>query len=129
MTTPSDSLQQVSRETRVRALTAAVIVLLVGVTLVAVGAVAYLTLKAGDQSERNYEVIKEVKVGNARLVDCTEPGGECFEESQKRMGQAVSYLNERRVRDITAALSCIADGITQQYDLLACTVKRSDQAE
>lgn len=117
------------RETRVRALVAAAIVLLLGVTLVSIAAVGYLALKGAEQSADNGAVLKEVKAANARIIDCTTPGGQCLKEQDARMGAVVTGINDGTLTVIVAAITCQDEGITEQRALARCTVKRAKAAQ
>ena len=61
------------------------------------------------------------------LVDCTSPGGDCFEAGQKRTGEAVGGINQSTADVIVAALSCQADGITGRRPLARCTAQRAGE--
>ena len=127
-TTEGTSDHQKDREAKVRALTAATLVLLLATVLVAISAVAYLTLRAANQSEDNGELLASVTATNDRLLDCTEVGGKCFEESNARTGAAVVGINDVTLAVIVAALSCQQDGITEQRSLAKCTARRAEAA-
>lgn len=123
---------QLPREARVRALVAAALALLLVTALVSIGAVAYLTVRAADSSEEatsqsidNSVELRELQAISKRLVDCTEPGGECFEAAQKRTGEAIVGINEGTLAVIVAAISCQGDGITEKRALARCTVRRA----
>lgn len=123
---------QLPREARVRALVAAALALLLVTALVSIGAVAYLTVRAADSSEEatsqsidNSVELRELQAISKRLVDCTEPGGACFEAAQKRTGEAVVSINEGTLAVIVAAISCQEDGITEKRALARCTVRRA----
>lgn len=60
-----------------------------------------------------------------RIEDCTTPGRECFDDSQRRTGEAVAGINQGTLAVIVAALSCQAEGITEQRALARCTVNRA----
>lgn len=60
----------------------------------------------------------------ARIEDCTTPGRECFEAQQRRTGDAVVGVNQGTLAVIAAALSCQADGITEESALARCTARR-----
>ena len=64
-----------------------------------------------------------------RLVDCTTPGHECYDQGQEQTGKIVGGLNDATyntvVSVVSAALSCYADGIKDQEALAHCTVERS----
>ncbi len=61
-----------------------------------------------------------------RIEDCTTPGRPCYEDAQRRTGEAVAGINQGTLAVITAALSCQADGITDQKALSRCTVRRAE---
>lgn len=117
--------KQVDRETRVRALTAAAIVMLVGVTFVSIAAVGYVALQGTRQSEQNAGLLTEVKAANARIIDCTTPGGKCLQEQDERMGTFSEGINEGTLSVIVAAISCQNEGIVGQRELARCTVQRA----
>lgn len=116
------------QEGRIKGLIAAFLVLLTLALVMTMTSSVYIALQSYHQAEDNGEELNQVSQVNKQLIDCTEPSGKCFKRGQTQTAQAVKYLNEQRVRDITAALSCVSDGITQQYALVRCTVKRSDKA-
>jgi hypothetical protein len=60
-----------------------------------------------------------------RIEDCTTPGRECFEDQVKRTGAAVAGINQGTLSVIVAALSCQADGITEERPLARCTARRA----
>lgn len=60
-----------------------------------------------------------------RIEDCTTPGRQCFEDQVARTGEAVAGINEGTLAVIVAALSCQADGITEERPLARCTVRRA----
>lgn len=64
-----------------------------------------------------------------RIEDCTTPGGQCFEQSQKRTGQAVAGINQGTLAVIVAALSCQDDGIVGQKALARCTAERAARSD
>lgn len=113
---------------KLRALTAAFVVFLFAAVMVSLGAIGYLALRASTQSTQNGEVISQIKAVSDRLIDCTEPTGECAKESQARTAEAVVGINEGTLRVIVAALACQADGVTEQKELARCTVQRAESA-
>lgn len=60
-----------------------------------------------------------------RIEDCTTPGRQCFEEQTRRTGKAVAGINQGTLAVIVAAISCQADGITEERPLARCTAKRA----
>lgn len=60
-----------------------------------------------------------------RIEDCTTPGRECYEEQLRRTGDAVAGINQGTLAVIVAALSCQADGITEEKPLARCTAERA----
>jgi hypothetical protein len=60
-----------------------------------------------------------------RIEDCTTPGRPCFEDQVKRTGDAVAGINQGTLAVIVAALSCQADGITEERALARCTARRA----
>lgn len=77
------------------------------------------------QSHENEKTVKATEATAARIADCTEPTGECYQDGQKRTAHAVGILTESTQRIIAAALSCQADGVTEQQALIECIVKRT----
>jgi hypothetical protein len=110
---------------KLRGLTAAFLVVLSIGLVCAMGGIAYLALKGSDQSAANFDELKQIEAVSKRLIDCTEPGGKCFEEGQKRTAEAVVGINEGTLRVIVAALSCQDDGVTGQKALSRCTIERA----
>lgn len=60
-----------------------------------------------------------------RIEDCTTPGRRCFEDQLKRTGDAVAGINQGTLAVIVAALSCQADGVTEEKPLARCTARRA----
>lgn len=110
---------------RLRALIAAFLVVVLLALGAGVTAVAYLALRAGEQSERNGELLEQVQDTNARLIDCTTPKGKCYEAGTARTGEAVVGINEATLKVIVAALSCQEDGLTDERELALCTTRRA----
>jgi hypothetical protein len=55
--------------------------------LVACGLVLLFAL-----SVQNNQLAREVKATNARMADCTTPGGHCYEQSNRRTGKAIGDI-------------------------------------
>lgn len=103
---------------RLRALVAAFLVLSMLAVSAAIGGLIYLALN-------NRDLIEQVRTTNHRLIDCTTPGGDCYQQSQQRTGEAIVGINEGTLRVIAAALSCQADGLTDERELARCTTRRA----
>ena len=58
---------------------------------------------------------------NERIVDCTTPGGKCYQQGQERTGQAVGDI----LKGATYAIAC-ADkrGVQTEAEIQACVLKR-----
>jgi hypothetical protein len=58
---------------------------------------------------------------NERIVDCTTPGGKCYQQGQKRTGAAVADI----LKGATYAIAC-ADkrGVQTEAEIQACVLKR-----
>lgn len=110
---------------RMRALLAVFLVFALFAFAAGVISIAYLAVQTNERQDQNQELLREVKSTNKRLIDCTTPGGECYAEGQKNTGKAIMGINEGTMRVIVAALSCQADGITEEQELAVCTVERS----
>lgn len=121
----NDDTQPLNREARVKALVMASIALLMFTTLLSVMAVGYLTLRSVQQSKSNGQEIEEIRKVGTRLIDCTEPGGECFQKGQERTQDAVVGINEGTLAVIVAAISCQEDGIIEERALARCTARRA----
>lgn len=79
----------------VEALKAAAIALGVLATAVALTLIVVSTFKLQGIAETN-------RRNGERVIDCTTPGGDCFNESTARTGEAVGSINEVTV----AAVAC-----------------------
>jgi len=60
-----------------------------------------------------------------RIADCTEPTGVCYRRGQERTASVVGTLTASTQRIVAAALSCQADGVTEQKKLIRCIVERT----
>jgi hypothetical protein len=81
-----------------------------------------------EQSRANEQIAKDSRYFASAILDCTDPAGECFKRSEERYATAVSGINAGTLRIIAAALSCQADGITEQDELAECTTTRADRS-
>jgi hypothetical protein len=79
-------------------------------------------LAQGDGTAESAEAAKETA---ARIADCTEPTGKCYQRGQKRTAETVGVLTESTRRVVAAALSCQADHITELQALIECIVERT----
>lgn len=117
---------------RLKALTAAFMVIAALALTAGITAVAWLALQSSQQSEestrqseQNYQVLQSIKDVNHRLIDCTEPGGECYRQGQSRTAKAVVGINEGTLRVIVAALACQESGVTGERALARCTAQHA----
>jgi hypothetical protein len=131
MTTDNEDLETDQR-TKFKGLAAAFLVVLSFTVVAVLVAVVYLMWEnhqRGERDEQLQEDIQQQAVENGalseRVLDCTEPGGECFEDGRQRTADAVMGINEGTFRVIVAALSCQEDGITEQRALARCTARRA----
>jgi hypothetical protein len=131
VTTQSEETETDQR-TRLKGLTAAFLVTLAFAVVAVLIAVVYLLWADHARAEKDEQLQEEIQrqaVENGelseRVLDCTEPGGECFEDSRKRTAEAVVGINEGTFRVIVAALSCQADGVTEERALARCTARRA----
>jgi hypothetical protein len=64
----------------------------------AVGSSLYLTtvsINRVEQLTQDNKKLNKITLQNSSiLIDCTTPGGKCFEQNQRRTGQVVVNLNE-----------------------------------
>lgn len=125
MNIESEVIPPPTRKAKLRAATMALVSLMVFVGAWTLVVVTYLAFKSYEQSDQNGEVIAKVEDTNTRLLDCTEPGGECYEAGQKRTAKAVVGINEGTFRLVVAGLSCQADGITETKPLADCMARRA----
>jgi hypothetical protein len=65
------------------------------------------------QQQTNTDTINTAEETLARVIDCTEPGGECFEAGSKRTAAAVGNIGRLSVY----AAACAADPVRQQETL------------
>jgi hypothetical protein len=126
MTTASEDTETAQRA-KYKGLFAAFLVFLVLAVIAVMTAVVYLLWHDQQQSEFIRAQAIENGALSERVLDCTEPGGECFEDGRERTAEAVLGINEGTFRTIVAALSCQADGIVEQRALARCTARRSSQ--
>ena len=69
--------------------------MLVGITLAAMLALLVLSVARTATAVDRIEELAELNRRNGdRVIDCTTPKGQCFEESQRRTGAAVGTINE-----------------------------------
>lgn len=121
--------QQTPNHVRLRGLIAAFVSVLIATTMAALVGIGYTVVNASEQSETNGRILQRVEDLNHRQVDCTEPGGKCYKRNQVRTREAIVGVNQGTLRIIVAALSCQADGITEQDQLARCTIRRAQQEE
>lgn len=120
----------IARENRAKlkaltwALATVVLFAIFGMTL----GIGYLAWQANEQSKSNFDVITSVEDTQRRIISCTEPGGRCFKDGEKRTAEAVVGIEAGTLRVIVAALSCQADGIRDEKPLAECTAKRAAQS-
>jgi len=76
-------------------------------------------------SRSNAEQAEATAETARRIADCTEPAGVCYRRGQERTASVVGTLTASTQRIIAAALSCQADGITEQEPLIRCIVERT----
>jgi hypothetical protein len=132
MTATEDTESQ--QKAKLKGLTYAFLLFLVLAVVATLTAVVYLLWREETRIQQNNEIqkfIREQAIRNGELstavLDCTEPGGECYEDGRKRTAEAVVGINEGTFNVIVAALSCQADGIVEQRALARCTARRSSQ--
>lgn len=78
-----------------------------------------------NQARENAQIGRDARDAARRIVDCTTPGGDCYQEGQRRTTEAVVGINEGTLRVIVAALTCQAEGVTGQRPLAMCTAERA----
>lgn len=89
----------------------------------------WISLTLLEQSQRNATIARDARAAAIAILDCTDPDGDCFQQSERRYATAVSGINAGTLRIIAAALSCQADGVTDQKALAECTTKRAARSE
>ena len=77
------------------------------------------------RDERTAATAADAARAAERIEDCTTPGRACFEDQVERTGAAVAGINQGTLAVIAAALSCQADGITEERPLAQCTARRA----
>jgi hypothetical protein len=106
-------------------------VLVVGVVIMLVTTFQLVTLTRDtqlanrDRDQQTADTAAAAARAASRIEDCTTPGRQCFEEQVKRTGDAVAGINQGTLAVIAAALSCQADGITEERPLARCTARRA----
>lgn len=83
--------------------------------------VLWMTIMMGFIAWTTYEAEQQ----RDRLIDCTTPGGRCFEDSQKRTADAVGNLNE-----ITVFAAACADkaGVNTVAQIQACVLDELEKS-
>lgn len=117
-----------TRKAQIRAVTAAATAMMMVSALGILIGVAYLAYQSVVQSQQNFEVLKQTRITNQRLISCSTPGGKCYQQNNKRTAKAIVGVNNGTLRVVAAALSCQADGVTETEALAKCTAERAQQA-
>lgn len=69
-------------------------------TLMAVSLLIYQNFKIVDISKDARGAAESTRVGTARLVDCTTPGGKCYEQGRSATSGAVGSINKGTIAAI-----------------------------
>lgn len=78
-----------------------------------------------ERDQRTAATAADAARAAARIEDCTTPGRKCFEDQVSRTSDAVAGINQGTLAVIVAALSCQADGVTDERPLARCTARRA----
>lgn len=69
------------------------------------------------QIGRLTEIAETNRANGQRLIDCTTPGGQCFEDGNDRTGEAIGTINEVTI----LAASCVQlPGIDTEAEIREC---------
>lgn len=98
------------------ALTRASIVVGLAAFFAALVASAYMAYQAHEQSESNADLIGVAEQTNEQILDCTEPGGECYQQQQTRTGDLLG-LPEGPINTVVVTAIACADGAGVQSDV------------
>ncbi len=90
--------------------------------------VVWISIALLEQSRANEQIAKDSRSVASAILDCTDPNGKCFKQSEERYATAVSGINAGTLRIIAAALACQVDGVTEQKALAECTTRRANAA-
>lgn len=120
------------KEGRLRGLTAAFMVVSALALILAFTAVLYTVVEVRKTqvsrisvADTTAQAAEDAARSAQRIEDCTTPGRDCYEDTQKTTANAVGSVATNTLAVIVAALSCQDDGITEQKQLARCTVNRS----
>lgn len=78
-------------------------ILLVGTVALAIAIVLVLQTSLLLQQQKFDEVGKATR---DRLLDCTDPNGQCYQDGQKRSGAAIKQINDAQKQVVTIAAYC-----------------------
>lgn len=67
---------------------------------------------------------KAAQKGTARIIDCTTPGGECYQRSLMQTAKVTGNVNNFTARAATLASSCAANATGATFDELYAQVYR-----
>ena len=88
---------------------------------VAIGCIVAFTLTSLTFTSTTVDELRQTQDGNDRvlstLLDCTKPGGECYERGLRRTGRAVQDIN---VVVQLAAICAKRPGVVTYRDIKAC---------
>jgi len=121
-----------SKQMRLKALTAAFMVFTALSLVLAFTAVLYTVVEVRETqvdrisvADTTRQAAEDAARSAKRIEDCTTPGRDCYEDTQKTTARAVGSVATNTLAVIVAALSCQDDGITEQKELARCTVRRA----
>lgn len=99
---------------------------LFGVGVMAVVLIQLYTILAIRNTQQEGSPTTKRLIAIAEQIDsCTNPEGDCYKRGQEQTAKAIVGINKGTLLVIVAALSCSADGITDQEQLARCTIERS----
>ena len=92
-----------------------------GLTLLAAGIAVLLVLnllaQVAEQTGQLEQLARENRTNGERLIDCTTPEGQCYQDGQTRTGEAVNTINEVTI----LAASCVKiPGVDTEIEIRAC---------
>lgn len=99
--------------------------LAVGLTLTAALLASILVgLQTWSQSQRNAELIQSVQEVNDRLVDCTDPNGQCYRQAQEGTAEVVG-APQGPINTVTAYAAVCADqtGVQDADQIVECVLR------
>jgi hypothetical protein len=96
-------------------------ILLVGFAGMALATVLTLQTSLLIQQQKFDEVGQETRT---RLLDCTDPNGQCYKDGQARSGAIVKSLNDNQKTVVTIAAYCAKQPVNQTLEQIEACVNK-----